>query len=115
MSIQIFGKAKCFDTKKAERWFRERGVKVQYIDLLSKGMSKGEFESVSKALGGIDSLIDTSSKDYCNIKYLLDGAKYDKLCEQPRLYKTPIVRCGKAAAAGYCPEMWEKFIQSEKK
>lgn len=115
MAIQIFGKAKCFDTKKAERWFKERGVKVQYIDLLSKGMSKGEFDSVVKAVGCIDSLIDTSSKDYCNIKYLLDDAKYDKLCEQPKLYKTPIVRCGKAAAVGYCPEMWEKFIEADKK
>lgn len=115
MAIQIFGKAKCFDTKKAERWFKERGVKVQYIDLLSKGMSKGEFDSVVKAVGGIDGLIDTSSKDHCNIKYLLDDAKYDKLCEQPKLYKTPIVRCGKSAAVGYCPEMWEKFIETEKK
>lgn len=114
MAIQIFGKSKCFDTKKAERFFRERGIKVQQVDILSKGLSKGEFDSVVKALGGVDSIIDTSSKDYCNIKYLLDDAKYDKLCEQPKLYKTPIVRCGKSAAVGYAPEKWEEFIQAEK-
>lgn len=115
MAIQIFGKSKCFDTKKAERWFKERNIKVQSVDILSKGLSKGEFESIVKAVGGIDNVIDTSSKDYCNIKYLLDDAKYDKLCECPKLYKTPIVRCGKSAAVGYKPEIWEKFIESGKK
>ena len=59
MNIQIFGKAKCFDTKKAERYFKERGIKYQYIDILSKGLSRGELDSVVRALGGgIDSVID---------------------------------------------------------
>lgn len=114
MAIQIFGKSKCFDTKKAERWFKERNIKVQSIDILSKGMSKGEFDSVVKALGGIDMLIDTNSKDYCSIKYLLDDAKYDKLCECPKLYRTPIVRCVKKAAIGYDPEKWEEFVKENK-
>lgn len=114
MAIQIFGKSKCFDTKKAERWFKERNIKVQNIDILSKGMSKGEFDSVVKALGSIDMLIDTNSKDYCSIKYLLDDAKYDRLCECPKLYKTPIVRCGKKAAIGYEPEKWEEFVKENK-
>lgn len=109
-TIQIFGKSKCFDTKKAERWFKERNIKVQSVDILSKGLSRGEFDSVVKAVGGIDKLIDEKSKDYCEIKYLLDDAKYDKLCENPKLYKTPIVRCGKSAAVGYSPEEWEKYI-----
>lgn len=114
MAIQIFGKSKCFDTKKAERWFKERNIKVQSVDILSKGLSKGEFDSVVKALGSIDAVIDTNSKDYCNIKYLLDDAKYDKLCECPKLYKTPIVRCGKKASVGYTPEKWEEFIKESK-
>ena len=67
MAIQIFGKSKCFDTKKAERWFKERNIKVQNIDILSKGLSRGEFDSVVKALGGIDELIDTNSKDPINL------------------------------------------------
>lgn len=115
MAIQIFGRSKCFDTKKAERWFKERNIKVQSVDIMSKGLSKGEFDSVVKALGSIESVINTSAKDYCSIKYLLDEAKYDKLCEIPALYRTPIVRCGKLAAVGYCPEKWEQFAEADKK
>ena len=86
MNIQIFGKAKCFDTKKAERYFKERGIKYQYVDILSKGLSRGELDSVTRALGGIDAVIDENSKDYAQIKYLLDDAKPDKLAENPKLY-----------------------------
>lgn len=114
MAIQIFGKTKCFDTKKAERYFKERGIKVQSVDILSKGLSKGEFESVCSAVGGIDNLIDSKSKDFCNIKYLLDNAKFDKLCDEPKLYKTPIVRCGKKAVIGYDPKIFDEFIESDK-
>ena len=57
MNIQIFGTKKCNDTKKAQRFFKERGIKFQFIDILDKGMSKGEFQSVAKAHGGIDAII----------------------------------------------------------
>lgn len=109
MNIQIFGKSKCFDTKKAERYFKERGIKYQYIDVLSKGLSKGELDSVVKALGGIDAVIDQNAKDYAEIKYLYDEAKPEKLAEKPKLYKTPIVRNGKQATTGYQPEIWKKW------
>lgn len=110
MNIQIFGKSKCFETKKAERYFKERGIKVQMIDILSKGMSKGELNSVIQAVGGgIDSIIDTNAKDYCMIKYLLDDAKAEKLNECPKLYKTPIVRNGRKATVGYKPEIWKEW------
>lgn len=58
MNVQIFGKSKCFDTKKAERWFKERRIKFQSIDLKRYGMSNGEFESVLRAVGGVENLID---------------------------------------------------------
>mgnify|MGYP003175858284 CR=1 FL=1 len=61
MNIQIFGKSKCFDTKKAERYFKERGIKYQYVDILSKGLSRGELDSVTRALGGLDAVIDENS------------------------------------------------------
>ena len=110
MNIQIFGKSKCFDTKKAERYFKERGIKYQFIDILSKGLSKGELDSVVKALGGkIDSVIDESSKDYAEIKYLYDDAKPEKLAENPKLYKTPIVRNCRQATVGYHPEIWKEW------
>ena len=108
MNIQIFGKSKCFETKKAERYFKERGIKYQFVDILSKGLSKGELDSVVKALGGkIEAVIDESHKDYSEIKYLYDDAKHEKLCENPKLYKTPIVRNGKQATIGYCPDIWK--------
>ena len=112
MNIQIFGKNKCFDTKKAERWFKERRVKYQSIDLIRFGMSGKEFDSVLRAVGGIDNLIDWDSKDpqVTLMKYMDDNrAKEDKVFDDPSLMKTPIVRNGKQATAGYCPEIWAKW------
>lgn len=109
MNIQIFGKSKCFDTKKAERYFKERGIKFQSVDILDKGLSRRELESVISAVGGIDKLIDEKSKDYFEIKYLLENAKSEKLAEKPSIYKTPIVRNGKQATVGYCPEIWKTW------
>ncbi len=109
MNIQIFGKSKCFDTKKAERYFKERRVKFQSIDLLRFGMSGKEFDSVLRAVGGIDNLIDWDSKleDITLMRYMEDvRAKEDKVFDDPRLMKTPIVRNGKQATVGYCPEIW---------
>lgn len=109
MNIQIFGKTKCFDTKKAERWFKERRIKYQYIDLLRYGMSRGELSSVKNAVG-LEALIDTKDEDYPLIRYLAtDQAKLDKLFEDPYLIKTPVVRNGKLATVGYCPEIWKTW------
>ena len=109
MNIQIFGKSKCFDTKKAERWFKERRIKFQSIDLIRFGMSGKEFDSVLRAVGGIDHLIDWESKspEITLMKYMDDQrAKEDKVFDDPSLMKTPIVRNGKQATAGFCPEVW---------
>lgn len=112
MNIQIFGKSKCFDTKKAERWFKERRIRFQSVDLLKYGMSGGEFDSVLRAVGGIDNLIDWNAKDpqIDLMRYMDDRtAKEDKAFDDPRLMKTPIVRNGKKATVGYCPEVWETW------
>ena len=112
MNIQIFGKSKCFDTKKAERYFKERRVKFQSIDLIRFGMSGKEFDSVLRAVGGIDQLIDWDNKDpeITLMKYMDDKlAKEDKVFDNPKLMKTPIVRNGKQATVGYCPEVWESW------
>ena len=109
MNIQIFGKNKCFDTKKAERWFKERRIKYQSIDLIRFGMSGKEFDSVLRAVGGIDKLIDWDSKDpqIALMRYMDDDrAKEDKVFDDPSLMKTPIVRNGKQATVGFCPEIW---------
>lgn len=112
MNIQIFGKSKCFDTKKAERWFKERRIKFQSIDLLRYGMSNGEFESVLRAVGGVDALINWEKQDadIDLLRYTEDRlAKEDKLFERVELMKTPIVRNGRQATVGYCPEIWQTW------
>ena len=109
MNIQIFGKSKCFDTKKAERYFKERRIPFQSIDLKAYGMSGREFDSVLRAVGGIDNLIDWDGKspDITLMKYMDDQrAKEDKVFDNPALMKTPVVRNGKRATVGYCPEIW---------
>ena len=110
MNIQIFGTKKCFDTKKAERYFKERGIKYQFIDMKEKGMSKGEFNSVKQAVGGLDNMIDQKHKDkdlLALIKYIVD--KEEKVLENQQVIKTPIVRNGKIATIGYTPDIWKKW------
>ena len=110
MNIQIFGTNKSFDTKKAQRWFKERGIKFQMIDLVQKGMSKGELDSVLKAVGGLDNLLDQKSKSYASLAYLAyDEDKKEKLLEDGTLMKTPIVRNGRQATVGYQPDVWEQW------
>lgn len=109
MNIQIFGKSKCFDTKKAERYFKERRIPFQSIDVVRFGMSPREFDSVVRAVGGIDNLIDWTVKhpDIDLMRYMDDPvAKEDKVYENPKLMKTPVVRSGKLATVGYHPEIW---------
>ena len=106
MNIQIFGKSKCFDTKKAERWFKERRIKYQDIDLLKYGMSAGEFRSVRAAVG-FEALLDEKAPGAEEVKYLAyQEDKEEKLLENQRLMRPPVVRNGKQATVGYAPEVW---------
>lgn len=110
MNIQIFGMTKSFDTKKAERWFKERGIRFQSIDLKQKGMSRGELDSVLRAVGGLDALVDPNAKDAAVLRYLaFDEDKIEKLLENPMLLRTPVVRNGRQATVGYCPDIWDKW------
>lgn len=109
MNIQIFGKSKCFDTKKAERWFKERRIKYQYVDVLKYGMSRGELSSVKNAVG-LMNMVDPADQDYALFQYLAtDAARLDKLFEVSELLKTPIVRNGRQATVGYRPEVWQEW------
>ena len=112
MNIQIFGKMKCFDTKKAERYFKERRIKYQFIDLPKYGLSGKEFDAVLRGVGGIDNLIDwdNKSQDVVMMKYMdSKTAKEDKVFDEPSFMRTPIVRNGKQVTIGYCPDIWEKW------
>ena len=112
MNIQIFGVSKSADTRKAERYFKERRIKFQSVDMKKYGMSGGEFDSVLRAVGGIDNLIDWNGKspDLDLIRYMADTQdKEDKVFENQMLIKLPVVRNGKSATVGYCPEIWKTW------
>ena len=111
MNIQIFGVRRCFKTKKAERYFKERRIKYQFIDLTVRGLSKGELQSVKTAVG-LENLIDNESKHYkrLNLDHI-GGAKVREeiLLNNPCLYKTPIVRNGRQATVGFEPDVWKSW------
>ena len=112
MNIQIFGTRKCNDTKKAQRFFKERGIKFQFVDMTDKGMSKGEFQSVAQVNGGIDNMINLDAKDkdtLALIRYIADEDRMDKLLENQQIIKTPVVRNGKQSTLGYQPDVWKKW------
>jgi len=118
LNIQIFGKSKCFDTKKAERFFKERGIKYQFIDLPRFGMSAGEYKNIKQAVGHYHLLLDTKCKlyDQLHLAYLAYPAQIEELAlENPGVFLTPIVRCGKKATVGYVPETWQQWIDEDKK
>ena len=109
MNIQIFGKNKCFDTKKAERWFKERRIPFQAIDLRRYGMSRGELNAVKQAVG-LSALMDEKHPDYPLLQHLAyDEARLERLFKDPTCIRTPVVRNGKQATVGYCPEIWETW------
>ena len=112
MNIQIFGTKKCFDTKKAERYFKERGIRYQFIDMKEKGMSAGEFNSVKQAAGGLENLVDQGCKDKALLALINctpDNLKEGKILENQKVIRTPVVRNGKKATVGYCPEVWKQW------
>ena len=110
MNIQIFGTKKCNDTKKAQRYFKERGIKFQFIDMSEKEISKGEFRSVCQSVGGINAMINQNCKDkdaLALVKYISEDEREEKLLANQQVIKTPIVRNGKQATVGYAPEIWK--------
>ncbi|MCA9581621.1 MAG: hypothetical protein KC416_07480 [Myxococcales bacterium] len=112
--IQIFGTKKCPETRKAERWFKERGIKVQSIDLARKAMSPGELRSVASKLGGVANLLDTDGRRYTDrgLRHSAPtGPRIEALLlEDPLLLRTPIVRRGKDATLGHHPDLWAEWL-----
>ena len=111
MNIQIFGKKKCFDTQKSERYFKERRISFQSIDMISKGMSKGELENVARAVG-LKNLINTDNPLYLtkNLDRIsTPNLIQEILLENPSLIKTPVVRNGKLATVGFVPDIWKEW------
>ena len=112
MNIQIFGTKKDFDSKKAERFFKERGIKYQFIDMKEKGMSRGEFLSVCQAVGGISNLIDEGGKDrdlLALLKHLSAEDRQEKILENQKVIRVPVVRNKNQATVGYQPDIWKNW------
>jgi arsenate reductase len=114
VNIQIFGTKKCADSRKSERFFKERGVRFQAIDLGQKGMSAGELRGVAARVGGMEQLIDREGKRYLErgLKYAAPtGARIEQiLLDDPLLIRTPVVRDGGRATIGFCPDVWQTWI-----
>lgn len=112
MGVQIFGTKKCFDTKKAERYFKERNLPYQLIDMKEKGMSKGEFRSIKQAVKGLEAMLNPACKDKALLALIAHSSEEDKeekILENQQILKTPIVRMGKQAAVGYQPDIWKEW------
>ena len=116
MAWQIFGTRKSSDTRKAERFFKERGIKAQFIDLKEKEMSRNELASVCRATGGALNLLDASARDQdavALVKHIAEVNREDMLFRNQQVLRQPIVRLGKRATAGYCPETWIAWLKEE--
>lgn len=114
MNIQIFGTKKCFDTKKADRFFKERKIQFQFIDLNEKSMSKGELNSVLRSVS-INDLINNKCKDYIKLNFnniRSAEIKAELLLKNQKVMNTPVVRNGNEATVGYNLEVWNKWIEN---
>lgn len=116
MNLQIFGLQKCADTRKAQRFFKERSLRFQFVDLKEKGLSKGELQSVARRVP-LEQLIDRAGSHFIEkgLAYAsFNAAKIEALLlADPLLFRTPIVRNGKEATVGYCPEVWKSWQDKE--
>jgi arsenate reductase len=114
VNIQLYGTKKGTESRKAERFFKERGVKLHVVDLGQKGMSVGELRNVAARVGGMEALIDREGKRYVDkgLKYAAPtGPRIEQmLADDPLLLRTPIVRSEGRATVGYAPEIWAQWL-----
>ncbi|MFW6329173.1 MAG: arsenate reductase family protein [Alkalispirochaetaceae bacterium] len=99
MIPQLIGTKKSAETRKVERYLKERGIAYQFVDLNERSLAPRELDEVAAAVGGHDALIDTESKAFKQRKmgYMVYDSR-EELLEEPRLLKTPILRCDAGVA-----------------
>ena len=111
MNIQIIGTKKCKDTQKAHRFFKERGVKFQTLDLKEKGLSKGELKNILSRVSS-DDLVNTDAPLYKKKFAYMDFDPEEELLEHPELIRTPVIRCEGRVSVGYDPQTWKSWLES---
>lgn len=113
MNIQIIGTKKCNDTRKAERFFKERRIPFHFKDLTIKGLSKGELENIKRVID-VEDLIDREGKQFKkrNLEFMIFNIE-EEILDDPLLLKTPIVRNGRKVTVGFQPETWKEWIKNE--
>ncbi len=113
MNIQIIGTKSCSDTRKAERYFKERRIPFHFRDLNEKGLAKGELDNISRKIS-LEDLIDKEGKQYKkrNMQYMRFDIE-EELLNDPLLLRTPIIRNGGEVTIGYQPDTWEKWIEEK--
>jgi len=111
VNIQIFGRKKCRETKKAEMYFKERRQNYSLVDLDIKPLSPGEMQNIVRSLGSVDALINTEADYYKKkLQFLVFNAE-DEIVEHPEIVKTPIIRINKKAFCGFNPDEWQELLK----
>jgi len=114
---QIFGFTDCQDTRKAQRFFKERGIPVHFVDLKERPAARGELRRFAEKFSAA-ALIDRDGARFKALGLRVAGDSPERLLEraltEPRLLRTPLVRCGGRVAVGHSPEMWQEWVDAAK-
>ena len=117
VEAQIFGFNDCQDTRKAQRFFKERGVSVHFVDLNERPAARGELRRFAEKFGAA-ALVDRDGPRFKALGLRVAGDSPERLLEraltEPRLLRTPLVRCGGRVAVGHAPETWQAWIDAAK-
>ncbi|HEX8849191.1 MAG TPA: ArsC/Spx/MgsR family protein [Gemmatimonadaceae bacterium] len=113
MEVQIFGVKKSADTRKAQRFFAERRIKVHFVDLMERAASPGELRRFAQKFG-VGALIDQESRRYAELGLaharLSDERWMEKLADEPLLLRMPLVRNGNQLTVGAAEGEWKQWV-----
>jgi arsenate reductase (glutaredoxin) len=115
MEVQIFGTAKCADTRKAQRFWKERRAKIHFVDLRQRAASPGELRRFQQRFG-VEALLDREARQFrdrgLHVAHLSDERIFDLLVDDPALLRTPLVRSGNRISIGLAEDEWKRWIDS---
>lgn len=118
MNVQIFGTQKSRDTKKALRFFKERGIKPQFVDLSAGKTAPGELKRFIQKVG-LTALLERESKAYdeAGLEFLRlsDDGLLERMLATPALIKQPLVRSGSVLEVGWDEARWKALYAAAKR